>query len=65
MEEKWTLESAREDYKKSNRKSKKKDCWDCEFSERICGFSCMVKGYRSIIFSLLEASRCKYYTNRY
>lgn len=67
--EKWTLESAIEDYCKEHNKKKKKeekDCMYCKFAEfnSDADVICQVKDKVIVFFTGFHAKRCKYFTSR-
>lgn len=73
MDKKWTLEEAREDYKKSQRK---KCCYNCKFYEVITGGNraggpyCNVKqdyfksSYETMVDRDKDRYYCKYFTDK-
>ncbi|GAA0102581.1 hypothetical protein UT300012_32960 [Paraclostridium bifermentans] len=65
MKKVWSLEEAQDDYL-SNKKFKKiriKSCANCDFSHPSPYLSCEVRCLTNpVLFPILKANRCKYYT---
>lgn len=65
MDERWSLEEAKNDYLKTHPKKhkEKKNCCDCEFSEMDYEGNtyCYVKDKFVTFFTGYCAKRCKYY----
>lgn len=63
----WTLERAKEDYKKAHpKKLEKKSCKDCQFATLYIegDVRCNVKE-KYILFTKRTAGKCKYFNSKY